>query len=146
MIRRPPRSTRTDTLFPYTTLFRSPGAAVVERGARAIAARIADEIANRALVAVVVVRLDLELAHDRVRILVAPVRQQQHVVAVGGKRVGPVGLEHDRAVDALGFLQAGMTVVQVSTGLFQRETVRAGFAWPDAATDPDRKADHVPPQ
>src|SRR3546814_3950997 len=27
MIRRPPRSTRTDTLFPYTTLFRS-----VERG------------------------------------------------------------------------------------------------------------------
>src|SRR3546814_2704425 len=35
MIRRPPRSTRTDTLFPYTTLFRShpghhPGAPVPE--------------------------------------------------------------------------------------------------------------------
>src|SRR3546814_10871941 len=28
MIRRPPRSTRTDTLFPYTTLFRSQGGAV----------------------------------------------------------------------------------------------------------------------
>src|SRR3546814_9038402 len=28
MILRPPRSTRTDTLFPYTTLFRSPRAAV----------------------------------------------------------------------------------------------------------------------
>src|SRR3546814_15012915 len=27
MIRRPPRSTRTDTLFPYTTLFRSDAAA-----------------------------------------------------------------------------------------------------------------------
>src|SRR3546814_2949283 len=27
MIRRPPRSTRTDTLFPYTTLFRSGGGA-----------------------------------------------------------------------------------------------------------------------
>src|SRR3546814_8854163 len=27
MIRRPPRSTRTDTLFPYTTLFRSVGPA-----------------------------------------------------------------------------------------------------------------------
>src|SRR3546814_8413436 len=27
MIRRPPRSTRTDTLFPYTTLFRSAGLA-----------------------------------------------------------------------------------------------------------------------
>src|SRR3546814_3630331 len=32
MIRRPPRSTRTDTLFPYTTLFRSAGGlAVLER-------------------------------------------------------------------------------------------------------------------
>src|SRR3546814_21148106 len=31
MIRRPPRSTRTDTLFPYTTLFRSPQPAVRER-------------------------------------------------------------------------------------------------------------------
>src|SRR3546814_3476100 len=30
MIRRPPRSTRTDTLFPYTTLFRSPHAQVAE--------------------------------------------------------------------------------------------------------------------
>src|SRR3546814_16903624 len=30
MIRRPPRSTRTDTLFPYTTLFRSGGRVVIE--------------------------------------------------------------------------------------------------------------------
>src|SRR3546814_13607569 len=29
MIRRPPRSTRTDTLFPYTTLFRSPRSAAI---------------------------------------------------------------------------------------------------------------------
>src|SRR3546814_20332463 len=37
MIRRPPRSTRTDTLFPYTTLFRSRAFAVVLhlRGSRA---------------------------------------------------------------------------------------------------------------
>src|SRR3546814_11394919 len=28
MIRRPPRATRTDTLFPYTTLFRSRGAGI----------------------------------------------------------------------------------------------------------------------
>src|SRR3546814_12487509 len=30
MIRRPPRSTRTDTLFPYTTLFRSPNGLVAD--------------------------------------------------------------------------------------------------------------------
>src|SRR3546814_18736848 len=33
MIRRPPRSTRTDTLFPYTTLFRSYGAGELVSGA-----------------------------------------------------------------------------------------------------------------
>src|SRR3546814_5384992 len=31
MIRRPPRSTRTDTLFPYTTLFRSAGEPSMKR-------------------------------------------------------------------------------------------------------------------
>src|SRR3546814_17905578 len=30
MLRRPPRSTRTDTLFPYTTLFRSAQAAIAD--------------------------------------------------------------------------------------------------------------------
>src|SRR3546814_18791394 len=42
MLRRPPRSTRTDTLFPYTTLFRSPpsrwGKATVRRAALSPAA------------------------------------------------------------------------------------------------------------
>src|SRR3546814_17189542 len=35
MIRRPPRSTRTDTLFPYTTLFRSP-AILIDRLDKAV--------------------------------------------------------------------------------------------------------------
>src|SRR3546814_972551 len=42
MIRRPPRSTRTDTLFPYTTLFRSAGR---QRGV----SQQADLFANRHL-------------------------------------------------------------------------------------------------
>src|SRR3546814_9044974 len=44
MIRRPPRSTRTDTLFPYTTLFRSGGQA--ERR-RADAAERDDDLVRR---------------------------------------------------------------------------------------------------
>src|SRR3546814_4981569 len=36
MIRRPPRSTRTDTLFPYTTLFRSFGMVAVADAASAV--------------------------------------------------------------------------------------------------------------
>src|SRR3546814_19645514 len=38
MIRRPPRSTRTDTLFPYTTLFRSPPVTLVT--ARRVGVRV----------------------------------------------------------------------------------------------------------
>src|SRR3546814_11028867 len=36
MIRRPPRSTRTDTLFPYTTLFRSRSTSKSRCGSRSI--------------------------------------------------------------------------------------------------------------
>src|SRR3546814_6292116 len=44
MIRRPPRSTRTDTLFPYTTLFRSVGGGVawVAQAASASGTRTTD--------------------------------------------------------------------------------------------------------
>src|SRR3546814_2409059 len=59
MIRRPPRSTRTDTLFPDTTLFRSrlqPGALAAEQVAMAVAALPAgvedDEIEQLADIAV----------------------------------------------------------------------------------------------
>src|SRR3546814_2095606 len=43
MIRRPPRSTRTDTLFPYTTLFRS-------RGRRARGAAVEPDVRDSARV------------------------------------------------------------------------------------------------
>src|SRR3546814_7744930 len=39
MIRRPPRSTRTDTLFPYTTLFRSSEDAARPRDGRQVLGR-----------------------------------------------------------------------------------------------------------
>src|SRR3546814_16800132 len=42
MIRRPPRSTRTDTLFPYTTLFRSAAARRLNRAVSVISYGIAN--------------------------------------------------------------------------------------------------------
>src|SRR3546814_6979205 len=53
MIRRPPRSTRTDTLFPYTTLFRSGRERLVYYGeslGTAVAVKIASERPPSALV------------------------------------------------------------------------------------------------
>src|SRR3546814_5257472 len=46
MIRRPPRSTRTDTLFPYTTLFLSRPPHRMTHRRRQVLAEIADAVAN----------------------------------------------------------------------------------------------------
>src|SRR3546814_19601561 len=73
MIRRPPRSTRTDTLFPYTTLFRSPrvrgeavGLAMLDENRQADLRRIGPR--HRHLVHELLVQLRAELAavHHRV--------------------------------------------------------------------------------
>src|SRR3546814_7387037 len=83
MIRRPPRSTRTDTLFPYTTLFRS---LVEDEFARAVRYRPGDRthfLPDRQLdlAALVDLRLDIELdadilALDRAEGIVEIVRQR----------------------------------------------------------------------
>src|SRR3546814_10752532 len=69
MIRRPPRSTRTDTLCPYTTLFRSERAslhAVPVYGQRLSLQRLQDEVRHDAPVVVVHPRpVGVEDAGDR---------------------------------------------------------------------------------
>src|SRR3546814_18756516 len=47
MIRRPPRSTRTDTLFPYTTLFRSDDKIALRREGRKARPRLDGELIER---------------------------------------------------------------------------------------------------
>src|SRR3546814_16306338 len=63
MIRRPPRSTRTDTLFPYTTLFRSGLAGAGVSGQRDITDLVAagrhDRLLDRAMAT------DLQCTPDR---------------------------------------------------------------------------------
>src|SRR3546814_5290578 len=54
MIRRPPRSTRTDTLFPYTTLFRS----VVVGATVALVAAVPDLADDDQLIALLLVAAD----------------------------------------------------------------------------------------
>src|SRR3546814_4544641 len=73
MIRRPPRSTRTDTLFPYTTLFRSVFVEVgnQRRGARAglleLFAKVQDRLCRFARLPVAEKRIPLTLCGDDAR-------------------------------------------------------------------------------
>src|SRR3546814_1294586 len=72
MIRRPPRSTRTDTLFPYTTLFRSPTLRELARAAsdgeaQAIARERIAELERLAHVAGQCAQMELDFLYDRGR-------------------------------------------------------------------------------
>src|SRR3546814_19063132 len=74
MIRRPPRSTRTDTLFPYTTLFRSPF--LLERGDHAQTRRQRHAGAGR------------EVAGAELAILLAREHQVEHHVPIRARKLG----------------------------------------------------------
>src|SRR3546814_10496101 len=94
MIRRPPRSTRTDTLFPYTTLFRSDRDASARARARhrlRHRAHPADRMAPLA-------RLAVHLAEHMV---------EQHIGAAG--RVG-AGIIADRSEEHTSELQSLMRI------------------------------------
>src|SRR3546814_135168 len=93
MIRRPPRSTRTDTLFPYTTLFRSPArpcrlrlwrAPVHRSGAGPH--RIADRVRNAAAAHSERAAGDRSGRHP----VQEPCEHQRHRPAAGGA-LGPMG-------------------------------------------------------
>src|SRR3546814_21080214 len=79
MIRRPPRSTRTDTLFPYTTLFRSVRPAG-ERDLRADAGRLVGLVARAAEAGTHVLRLAAEQRVDGVVDTAEVGRLDLHVV------------------------------------------------------------------
>src|SRR3546814_7631429 len=71
MIRRPPRSTRTDTLFPYTTLFRSVIALPDQRGLFATAGELAIQAIDRDIELAIgkpadveIIELERHIAHD----------------------------------------------------------------------------------
>src|SRR3546814_16494222 len=86
MIRRPPRSTRTDTLFPYTTLFRSdrPGTvAQIPDDERTDVMRLARDFRHVADAARLVVDLGEEQHRDVI------VERVQHRIGVGGHRHHP---------------------------------------------------------
>src|SRR3546814_18878048 len=106
MIRRPPRSTRTDTLFPYTTLFRSVAMARPRLLRRALRNLIDNAVAYgvRARLSVAVVGGELRiivsddgpgLSDDQIRTLIEPFArgEESRNRATGG---AGLGLSNDR--------------------------------------------------
>src|SRR3546814_998440 len=75
MIRRPPRSTRTDTLFPYTTLFRSAWEEALAPGAQAVFL----ETPSNPTLEVIDIQAVSDLAHAAgAKVIVDNVRSEEH--------------------------------------------------------------------
>src|SRR3546814_15254945 len=88
MIRRPPRSTRTDTLFPYTTLFRSGLVEIFERRAR---------------------QFELPRGFKADRPIAA--RQRDDMPALDHRFPAETGERHQQVADAAGFVVGRRAVV-----------------------------------
>src|SRR3546814_9735566 len=99
MIRQPPRSTRTDTLFPYTTLFRSVefGHADLEIGIGRVEVRL---VLERDRIDRLVARQDDARATDADRHLGLDATLDQE--AIGFDRLRPVGIDDLDVVEAVG--------------------------------------------
>ncbi len=121
----------------------APHAAVGQRRAQAVASRVAGEVADRALVVVVVRGHLLEPGVQRVRVQVGPVRQQDHVLAVPAVRRWRDRVDQQRAVQAGLLLEHRMAVVPVGAGLAHGEAVQPGLARRDAVEAHARHAVHV---
>src|SRR3546814_4523492 len=86
MIRRPPRSTRTDTLFPYTTLFRSEQPPAATDHLQQAASGVVVLLVRRQVLVEVVDALgekrDLDLGRTRVRLVQAVLGDELRLEAV----------------------------------------------------------------
>src|SRR3546814_4483761 len=97
MIRRPPRSTRTDTLFPYTTLFRSAELLITEARLEGRQERI----------------VDLEIAIDPpgvgiARVVILTARQRADIVIVDIGQIDTVDQRRGRSEEHTSELQSLM--------------------------------------
>ena len=111
------------------------------RGHRLLAA--AQPTEQRRLLAVEEAAFLLEPGEDRVRVEEAPVRQDDHMLAVIGDRVGAGRIDDQRAVMPDLLLQAGMAVIPVGARLLERELVGEGRARLDAREADARHAVHL---
>src|SRR3546814_9685113 len=126
MIRRPPRSTRTDTLFPYTTLFRSRRGAAVPQ--RRIAVRVGEDKAfGQEAVAI-------DIAAGRIGLGIDVAIGAEAHIAAGAIGAGKIGAGRNADV-SIGLDQADRSVAAIGS-----DRGRSGRRDRSRDIDPDRKS------
>ena len=116
---------------------RPPGEAFRDRRPPALPPPVPEEVEDRRLVPVVVMREFLEFGEDPFRVLVGPVGEDHDLFPVVPDRVGLARFHDDRPVEAALFLERRVAVVPVGARLPDAEPVGVGFAGENAVeTEP----------
>src|SRR3546814_19606134 len=118
MIRRPPRTTRTDTLFPYTTLFRSAAADVVGDLAHLLL-RDAEDLLRE----LVAVGMDVLRRADQRVVLLGPIVDADRAARLDGNRRHPV-VDHLHPRDVVGLGEGRFDRVRVAESEIDAELAR----------------------
>src|SRR3546814_2583005 len=125
MIRRPPRSTRTDTLFPYTTLFRSP--AVLQPAAQLRRADVPGRAGGGDVVEHLAGAGGVDVAGDSGAVAVDPDRDADLHARRGPVAAPATDLLHARGVVAAVGSGACERAARAAGGGFGRVSSRPGF-------------------
>src|SRR5205085_5057282 len=95
-----------------------------------------------ALAEIVIVALELEVADNGLRTLIAPVGQQHDVIVIEALDVAGLRFDDDRAVNTGLFLKPGMAVIPVGAALMDGEAVQIGLPRRDTGKTQARYAIH----
>ena len=108
----------------------TPHPAFFQSGLKPICARIRDQVFQRALRPVVVIRRPLQVAENLVTAVWVLVGKLNHIIAICADRIATLGFDHNGTVCPIGFLKTGVAVKPISAGLFDRKIIgvcRAGL-------------------
>ena len=121
----------------------SPHLPVSDGRAQTVLLDVSDEIPERSLMEVVVIRLLLELGFYALRVLVGPIREHDHVVAIVLKWLRILRIDHERTIHTGLLLQRRVAVIPVSSVLLYFEAIGIGLAGVDSVETQSWHAVHV---
>src|SRR3546814_8856911 len=133
MMRRPPRSTRTDTRFPYTTLFRSPAR-------RPLSTPSASEAAIAGAAAVAAATTQKLTPQEELDRLQASISGRTQDVDTQQLQTQQLGVDAPRTIETASS-DADLTPVDFDlTGQFAAQTVQIDLDANDPVSEADRKS------
>ena len=120
-----------------------PHQPVIQRRGNTITLAVGPKTGDSLLLAIVIIRHHLQIAHDAIARMRMLVGELHHVVAVIPIRFAPLRLDDDGAVGTIRLLKSGVTVEPVGPGLLDRKAINKSFTRRNTGIADTRHAIHL---